>query len=222
MDIPPYYLRQPPLDKTPELISSFDRLFNEQVIDAAGEPIEYKLSTPKWQFLNYLCETKGFLMHGSGDSSIEIFEPRQSNDSVEFGNQRAVYAASDAIWAAYFAICDRDRYVRSLVNTCTRVRNDDGIFESLYYFSINEDALPHDPWRTVTIYILPRDTFEVQSSKQGIESTQWRSFDSVKPLAKITIEPTNFPFLDQIRGHDVAKVSKRSKDDPDGFPWLDD
>jgi hypothetical protein len=103
------------------------------------------------------------------------------------------------------------------------VFDDDGKAESYYFFSINGDALPHQPWREGTMYILPKDTFEQQSSSRtGFESTQWRSFESVKPLAKITVGPTDFPFLDQIRGHDLAEVTRRAAENPGGFPWLED
>jgi hypothetical protein len=31
----------------------------------------------------------------------------------------------------------------------------------------------------------------------------------------------DFPFLDQMRGHDDETVWRRAKAAPDGFPWLD-
>jgi hypothetical protein len=52
---------------------------------------------------------------------------------------------------------DRKRYVRSLINACFRVVEKDGSQSDPYYFfSVNADALPHRPWRSGTIYILPR------------------------------------------------------------------
>ncbi|MEU1003082.1 hypothetical protein [Streptomyces tibetensis] len=38
------------------------------------------------------------LLHGSGDPAIRRFEPRQPDDSSEFGNRRAVFAADDGLW----------------------------------------------------------------------------------------------------------------------------
>ena len=222
MTLPPYFLKCPKFDASPEVISSFERLFAEQTLDASGSHIDYSLSTPKWQFLSYLCDTKNVVMHGSGDSAITEFEPRQSNDVAEFGDQRAVYAASDGIWASFYAILDRDRYVRSLNNACVKIVDADGEIETAYYFSINDDALPHEPWRIGTVYILPKETFEGEPTKPGRKSAQWRSPIAVKPLAKISISPTDFPFLDQIRGHDMEPVIKRAEENPDGFPWLDD
>ncbi len=222
MNLPSYYLKRPTLDLTNEITSSFEDLFTEQVVNAGGELIEYSLSAPKWQFLNYLCDSKEVVMHGSGNSTISEFEPRQSTDVKEFGDQRAVYAASDGIWASFYAILDRYRYVRSLSNACIRFINSGGQTNSYYYFSINDDALPHEPWRTGTIYILPRQTFEKESAPKGRESTQWRSFFPVKPLAKVSVGPEDFPFLEQIRGHDMETILRRSKENPDGFPWLED
>ena len=226
MQQPPHYLSRPEAQLGPGLRESFDQVFRERIRGGSGMLIDYALSAPKWQFLSYLGDTKEVLFHGSGNPDIARFEPRQSNDVVEFGNQRAVYASSDAIWASYFGILDRDGYVGSLVNSCFRVTGPNIKSGPHYYFSINSDALPHRPWRTATVYILSRQGFEQQPRKLShgaeIESAQWRSFSPVTPLAKITVEPEEFPFLAQIHGHDQAVVQQRAQADPEGFPWLDD
>ncbi|WP_159030652.1 MULTISPECIES: hypothetical protein [Streptomyces] len=43
-------------------------------------------------------QTGKLLLHGSGDPAIRRFEPRQPDDSSEFGNRRAVFAADDELW----------------------------------------------------------------------------------------------------------------------------
>src|SRR5690348_14646642 len=113
--LPAYYLSRPLPEPDARTAAAFDRLFCEAVEQGPGVEIDYTLSAPKWQFLCYLCDAREILVHGSGNPSIEEFEPRQSNDTEEFGNRRAVYAASDGLWAMYFAIVDRDRHVTSLV-----------------------------------------------------------------------------------------------------------
>ncbi len=81
---------------------------------------------------------KEIVLHGSGRSDIREFVPRQSSDATEFGNRRAVYAASDGIWPIYFAVVDRDGPVTSLMNACVRVVGADGSRSKRYYFfSIN-------------------------------------------------------------------------------------
>jgi hypothetical protein len=207
--------------------AAFGQLYREGVLTARGGTVDYVLDAPRWQFLCWLCDTQDVLLHGSGNPGIDVFEPRKSNDIDEFGNRRAVYAASDGLWPLYFAIVDRDRYVRSLVNGCFRVLGADGaLSDPYYYFSINADAMPHRPWRPGTIYILPRAGFEQQPREtyRGAEIAiaQWASLDPVEPLARIAVGPDDFPFLAQIRGHDMDEVSRRAERDPQGFPWVDE
>jgi hypothetical protein len=227
MQLSPYFSPRPPLDTSPQTLAAFARLYREAVAPGTGQAIDYTLAVPKWQFLCWLCETQEIVLHGSGDAGIEEFEPRQSNDILEFGNRQAVYAASDGIWPIYFAVMDRDRYVRSLSNACFRVVGADGArSEPYYFFSINGDALPHQPWRQGTIYLLPRVTFEQQAllEKDGeqFEVAQWASLVPVRPLARLAVAPEDFPFLSRIYPHDPALLRERAARNPEGFPWMDE
>ncbi|CAN5665069.1 hypothetical protein BH10CHL1_BH10CHL1_48670 [soil metagenome] len=227
MLLPAYFLAQPVADWSAATIAAFEQLFTEAVEPGTGAEIDYTLPMPKWQFLCYLCDHKPIVLHGSGNLQIEEFEPRQSNDVYEFGNRRAVYAASDGIWPIYFAIVDRENYVTSLINSCFRMIETD--MESgppYYFFSINGDALPHNPWRNGMIYLLPRASFvqQARARYQGIEIdlAQWASSIPVKPLAKLAVQPEDFPFLPQILPHDPAVIRERASANPDGFPWMDE
>jgi hypothetical protein len=215
------------MDLDAATIAAFEHLITTAVLPGGGAAIDYQLAAPKWQFLCYLCDTHDFLLHGSGNPGIEEFEPRQSNDIEEFGNREAVYAASDGLWPMYFAIVDRDNGVNSLVNACARLVAPDGTRQGPYYFfSIDADALAKGAWRNGTIYILPRATFEPQPLMPHplgqVEVQQWASLVPVRPLAKLAITPADFPFLAQVRGHDFAVVAERARQNPDGFPWLDE
>jgi hypothetical protein len=44
----------------------------------------------------------------------------------------------------------------------------------------------------------------------------------VRTLARLPVEPRDFPFLDELHAHDPRVVMERAARDPDGFPWLDD
>lgn len=140
--------------------------------------------------------------------TIAEFEPRQSNDIEEFGNRRAVYAASDGLWAMYFAIVDRDRYVTSLFNACYRLGpTPDGPFgEPRYFFSVNEDALGHVPWRAGTVYLLPADGFAEQPpmrlADEWVRPQQVARATPVRPAARLSVEPADFPLLASVHGHD--------------------
>jgi hypothetical protein len=116
MQLTPHMLTRPPMELDPQDLATFERLYAEVVEHGVGAEIPYDLSAPKWQFLCYLTDNKGVLVHGSSKPDIAEFEPRQSEDVGEFGNRKAVYAASDALWAMYFAVTDRSRGVYSLHN----------------------------------------------------------------------------------------------------------
>jgi hypothetical protein len=227
MDIPAYYLTRPTPVPGSATAESFERLYAEIVAAPAITPIDFRFDAPKWQFLCWLCDHKDVLMHGSGDPDIAEFEPRQSNDVGEFGNRRAVYAASDGLWATYFAIVDREKHIRSLINASFRVRDSGGEATGPYYFfSVNADALPHHPWRSGTVYILPRAGFEQQPVQHvngfDVVADHWASASPVIPLAKMTVTPGDFPLLAQVRGHDPEVTFARAKANPNGFPWVVD
>ena len=223
MDTPPYYLTLPatPLDAATK--QDFLHLWNEVQAQTPHVLIDYTLSAPKWQFLNYLVEHGAVLLHGSGRSDIARFEPRQPIDLTEFGAQRAVYAASDSIWAMFFAIIDRDNYGIQMINACYRVWQGLTRSDAYYYFSVNWDAWLQSPWRSGTIYLLPAETFTQQPrgvhDDSEIEIAQWVSREPVVPLARLAVEPADFPFLDQVLAHDPDVVFARAQADPNGFPW---
>ena len=227
IELPRWFSPRPAPRPDPGTLAAFERLFAATVERGAGTVINYTLRAPKWQFLCYLCEHKDIVLHGSGQPDILEFEPRQSNDVGEFGNRRAVYAASDGIWPICFAVMDRARGVTSLVNSCARIIGPDGSrSEPYYFFSINADALPRRPWRRGTIYLLARHSFEPQAPQPDrglqLEVAQWASPVAVRALARLPVEPGDFPFLEQLHGHDPQVVTERAARDPAGFPWLDD
>ena len=223
--LPSYFLQQPAADWGTDTLAAFEKLYMNAIAPGTGAAINYTLPAPKWQFLCWLCENHAIVLHGSGNPDITEFEPRQSNDVNEFGNRRAVYAASDGIWPLYFAIVNRS-VVTSLVNACFRVADGDTPSNSYYFFSVNGDALPRQPWRNGTIYILPSATFERQARQiyRGLEidHAQWASLVSVRPLAKLVVQPQDFPFLAQIYPHDPALIGERAQANPDGFPWIEE
>ncbi len=202
--------------------AAFDRLLDETLLAGPTEFVDYRLTAPKWQFLCHVADRRGFVLHGTGDPDIAVFEPRQSDDIDEFGNRRAVYAASDGLWPMYFAILDRDRYPMGLTNGCIQVVGTEG---SYYFFSISRSALDQQPWRDGVVYLLPADTFEAQKTimdgDQEIRIAQAASLSPVRPAAKLRVGPEDFPFLTAIRGHDDDVLRARAAADPTGFPWVD-
>jgi hypothetical protein len=221
--LPSYYLPRPAMPGR-DVLADFDRLL-EKASSSPGRAIDYQLAAPKWQFLCHLADTHGLLLHGSTNPGIALFEPRKSNDVHEFGDRQAVYAASDGIWPLYFAILDRQRFPMSLSNSCIRLA-DVANTEPHYFFSVSQQALAQRPFCTGWVYLLPRDGFQQQprvtSGSLQVELPQWASPVAAKPLARLAVEPADFPFLAQLRGHDDETMFRRARANPDGFPWLDE
>lgn len=226
MLLPDYWLTRPEIYSDEKIIHAFDALLNSTLKLNDCPTIDFNLPQPKWQFLCHLAEHHNIALHGSGDSSINLFEPRQSNDLNEFGNQKAIYAAADGIWSMFFAIVDRGR-VETITNACIRLTDDVGVgYGPYYFFSVSKLALPTQPWRSGTVYLLPKQTFithpPLAFGSSQVHIAQLASFESVQPLAKITVTPDDFPFLNQIRGHDDARLQEYATALQTGAPLPED
>mgnify|MGYP001198607104 FL=1 len=226
MMLPDYWLTRPNAHTGEKTQLAFDELLASTLRIAGCPTIEFNLPQPKWQFLCYLADHHDIALHGSGNPSIDMFEPRQPHDLTDFGNQKAVYAASDGLWSMFFAIVDRER-VGSITNACVRIEDETGnIHGPFYVFSVSKSALPNQPWRSGTVYLLPKGTFITQPSipfgSSQVHIAQLASFESIQPLAKLTVTPEDFPFLSQIRGHDDERLQDYATALQTGSPWPDD
>jgi hypothetical protein len=166
---------------------AFDELL-ERTPD--GGAVDYDLPQPKWWFLHHLL-ARGFVLHGSNESAIDEFETRPNFDAHNERHVDAVFASDDAIWPLYFAVVNRP-VVRSLINWCEHPGNG----TSRYVFSIGADPRDDASWTTGTIYVLPSATFTLTP-----ESRELTSLVPVRPRARLTVEPDDFPFKGETRGH---------------------
>ena len=78
------------------------------------------------------------------------------------------------------------------------------------------------PWCGGAIYILPRQNF-IQEAAQQIQGVEiifphWICSIPAKPVGRIMVGPTDFPFLAQIHGHDDEKLVKLYSTNPGVFP----
>lgn len=217
-----YFLPQPPNESTPEKLEAFEQLFQST---PAGGVSDYRLPYPKWQYLSWLCATKELVLHGSQNLEIDEVKPRQALDIKAFSNQSAIYATTDGIWVLYFAIIDRKGFKGlSLFNSCVQIRMAENQWSDPYYFfSVSHFARVQNPWCDGMVYILPRQTFEQEAHQQAqgmeIAFPHWISREAVQPVARLRVTPQDFPFLEQVHGHDDEKAAQLYQSDPDGFPW---
>jgi hypothetical protein len=226
--LPDYWIERPPMSLDASTQSAVEESLSamrapgpNRPLDVNGLVRDHGDVTP-WKFLCGVAEGHRIAFHGTGDPNIESFEPRHPIDYAPFGDQKAVFATSDPIWAMFYAIVDRDRYDITLNNGCI-ILLDAKDLDPHYYFSISRDALPQRPWRTGYVYLLPAEGFMEQPSGpyagHVARVPQLASPVPVTPLARFQVSPGDFPFLAHIRGHDDERLAEYAQAVMAAAPW---
>ena len=162
--------------------------------------IDYPSPYPKHEFLRYLVKNHPVLLHGSNNTEIEELSPRPQSD---WNGKRieAVFASGDGIWPMFFATVKQKGYHGSFRNGCFAVKLDESRENRYYFFSLNKAFQEKNPWQDGMIYILPKQSFN-QTSTGAVRFDEWASPQPVKPIAKLRINPQDFPFLRNVSWHD--------------------
>jgi hypothetical protein len=178
---------------------AFEELTRRTVDVGTGGWIDYDLSAPKVAFLQWLRVNRAVVFHGSVRDDIDVLKPiRFSRDKGAFGDQQAVYASDDPVWSMYFAVL-RKKGLRWTKNSCSRVVGDGRDRLPRYAFAIDPDAPMEARLGPGTIYVLPRDAFEAEPPLFGvIDPCHLVAKGEVSVLAKLRVEPDDFPFADAI------------------------
>jgi hypothetical protein len=155
---------------------------------------------PRIEFLRWLADRRDVLFHGSSRDDLGVLEPiRLSTDVTEFGNQQAVYATSDPVWAIYFAILRRHAPFGTRNGTMGLT---DAVYPRWYFFTVRRPFDRLGRFGPGSLYVLPRRSFVEQAPLYGsLRSAQWVSRSAVRPLVRIEVTPDDFPFLDVIGSH---------------------
>jgi len=206
-DLPVVERLLPPLySPTPEKQSQFERLLKTSLEYVDGDWIDYDLPYPKHEFVQYIMQQDIFIFHGSNITDIETFQPVRKSmelmDETGRGNVAGVYGTHDGLWSMFFAIIHRESLEGSIRNGVVYFHNRDGEQLPVYNFSINQDQLEEMPVTDGALYLLPRDSFVRLKLTEDSYANEWVSESPVKPYARLCVQPEDFPFLDQIGGHD--------------------
>lgn len=197
----------PVLTLNSQKIEAFEYLFLKAQRLGPAAFIDYNLTYPKHEFLRYLVARKQILLHGSNYPNLKVLLPmRGSTDARAAMNGQTIFAAADGILPMFFAILNRDNYVGSMSNGAYRLSDATGLATTYYFFSINEEVLKLRPFRSGTIYLLPRDKFKPAANGHGAILEEWISQEPVQVLAKLSISPEDFPLLDVIWGHNESEL----------------
>jgi hypothetical protein len=180
----------------------FTRQYLDLSEDAPGPATPPQLPHPPGDtltFLRWLADRRTVLFHGSHQPGLPELRPdRHSRDTDPFGDQRAVFATDDPVWAQWFALLNRGPGFRSTRNGAWSLR---GVRRRQYLFSVNSDVSDDRVLTDGWLYLLSPDGFRPQPSVAGVcLSGQWVNPRPVRPLACLAVSPADFPFADQI-GH---------------------
>lgn len=169
----------------------------EDLLVRAERPSDMSLVT----LLGWIAQCRPVLFHGSTRDDLRTLEPiRRTRDSTPFGDQLAVFAASDPVWAIYFATLHRGAGFRSTRNGSIGIP--DALYPRWYFFSHNVGAELEDRFGDGWLYVLPRAVFRPEPSRLGVlDSGQWVSQVPVTPLARIGVSPADFPFIEHVFSH---------------------
>lgn len=161
--------------------------------------------------LRWIVQERGVLFHGSGRNDLTTLEPiRLTRDSMPFGDQQAVFAASDPVCAIYFATLRRGNGFRSTRNGSLGIPGG-GLYPRWYFFSHNEDADRANRFGDGWLYLLPPDSFRPEPSRWGVlDAGQWASPTAVTPIVRVAVSAADFPFADRVHEHRVDESMLRT------------
>lgn len=161
-----------------------------------------RLDGARIDFLRWLAEHRDVLFHGSRRADLDVLEPiRLTRDTTAFGDQQAVYATNDPVWAIYFATVRRGKGFStrngSLAPAAAR-----GVYPRWYFFSLNPSSETAERFGDGSLYVLPRRGFASQPPLyRAVDSAQWVSAEPVRPLARIAVGAADFPLRDSVVTH---------------------
>jgi hypothetical protein len=164
----------------------------------AGETVA--VPEPRLDFLRWLAETRAVVFHGSPrDDLRELSTERQSRDATAWGNQQAVYASGDPVWAIYFACLRRDAGWTGTRNASLGQAGGP-LYPRRYFFLHNRGSASPNRFGPGSLYLLSSSSFVSDEPLAGaLDTAHLVSHEPVRPLARLDVTPDDFPFADRIR-----------------------
>ncbi len=186
----------PRFELTPEKRAAFEA-FARRLLEAGRPAAEWDLPYPKHEFTRYLVQDFPVLLHGS-PRELDHLQPSQQTD-FSGAATTAVFATDDGIWPLFFATLDRAKAPArwSLRNAAMVTGNGKPRF---YMFSVDRVTLEAAPFGPGFIHIVPRASFRPTSAR-AVHFPEWVSHEVVASLARLPIEPSDFPFRSHVAGH---------------------
>lgn len=200
--------KYPPIRRKVQLVNGvrkqmFDDLLEKALASDPRVPMEYDLPFPKAEFLNYICDWRGYVLHGSPLHDLDVLQPiRKSSDKSEFGNRQQIFCSPDANWAMWFAILEKGKFNQTRNGSLRVGRGDRRV--KYYHFELPKRNQENPPFTEGMLYIARAEDFPDKRPFPILdwfdaEIEEWGSTHPVSPLARIRISPQDFPYLDQVQ-----------------------
>jgi len=182
---------------------AFDNVIDSALSKGTNMLIDYSLPYPKADFLNYICDWRGFVAHGSPLRDLDALQPiRKSSDKSEFGKRQQIFCSPDAMWAMWFAILDKYKFNLTRNGSVRVGRGTRRI--KYYHFELPKSNKENLPFTEGMIYIARAEDFPDKRPYPILdwfdgEIEEWGSTQPVTPLARLKVSPVDFPYLDQVQ-----------------------
>jgi hypothetical protein len=184
----------PPPVVDPETAAGFAAVADELL---AGKQVA--IPERRLDFLRWLAESRPVVFHGSPRADLrELWTERHSRDTTAWGDQQAVYASTDPVWAIYFACLRRDGGWKGTRNASLG-RAGGPLYPRRYFFVHNRGSASPDRFGPGSLYLLSPRTFVADEPLAGtLDTAHLVSREPVTPLARVDVAPADFPFRDRI------------------------
>ncbi len=183
--------------------AQFDELLDASIKSGKNQLIDYQLPYPKADFLNYVCDWRGYVAHGSVAQDLSVLQPiRYTQDASEFGNRQQIFSTPDGIWAIWFAILDKSK-IHLTENGCVRLGSGSNR-SKFYHFDLPTINRNDPPFTDGMVYIAQASDFPHHRRYPMLdwfnaEIEEWGSVDPVTPLVRLHVTPQDFPYLDKVQ-----------------------
>ncbi|EFM12690.1 hypothetical protein PaecuDRAFT_0201 [Paenibacillus curdlanolyticus YK9] len=178
---------------TEEETAEFERLYAAAL--QHGGNVDYQSKFSKFRFIDYIVQTRKYVVHGSNYRTIKQFEMRKQT-LFDGTVVNAVFASTDGLWSIFYAVFDRSKVTTNFRNACFKSMDRN----RYYFFSLTRDTMDRDPWTTGIVYFIPGDRFE-QVHKRRIHFDEWISNMPVSPQLMLVVDRRDFEPIRRISVH---------------------
>lgn len=164
-------------------------------------------------YLQWLATHRRVMFHGTKRGGLdELRILRETRDESDFGDQQAVFASDDPVWAMFFAVLARDGALTSTRNGTMSTVGDP--LRRRYFLSVNEEVGAGEEKSAGWMYVLPPEGFVSERPRYGhLYTSHWVSREPVRALVRFAVQADDFP-LPIVRhpaGESILRTIRRAR-----------